>query len=66
MDAQNGQYAVSFIQQYLRAQVVAKDLGTEAIETELHVAESLIKDNQYTYTYMMTLDLKALNNRMSQ
>ena len=45
---------------------MAKDLGTEAIETELHVAESLIKDNQYTYTYMMTLDLKALNNRMSQ
>ena len=45
---------------------MAKDLGAEAIETELHVAESLIKDNQYTYTYMMTLDLKALNNRMSQ
>ena len=66
MDTQNGQYAVSFIQQYLRAQVVTKDLGAEAIETELHVAESLIKDNQYTYTYMMMLDLKPLNNRTSQ
>ena len=66
MDTQYGQYAVSFIQQYLRAQVVAKDLGAKAIETELHVAESLIKDNQYTYTYMMMLDLKPLNNRTSQ
>lgn len=47
MDTQNGQYAVSFIQQYLFESLgLAKDLGAEAIETELHVAGSLIKDNQ--------------------
>lgn len=47
MDTKNGHYAVSFIQQYLFESLgLAKDLGAEPIETELHVAESLIKDNQ--------------------